>query len=140
MYKNWIYLFCILIFFSLSAEEFKNGVHLINRDKVSHEIVYTESMIPSSKICFVKKSTKAVKNGIAPVSLREGIVGFRILSKKNETQTFQTVTKAVVEAGANVPCLSLSLESFSLGKEISNSKIKDQTIVIESGKILFSQK
>ncbi|AOP34555.1 hypothetical protein A0128_12270 [Leptospira tipperaryensis] len=138
-YKNPLFL-CILFSSVLSAQEFRTGVHLINRDKVSHTIVYTESMSPSSKICFVRKSTKAMKNGIVPVSLRENVKGFRILSRENDSKKFQTMTTAVIEAGTTLSCLSMELDSISFGKERWNQKIKDQTLIIENGSLSFQKK
>ncbi|MBM9578877.1 hypothetical protein JWG45_17160 [Leptospira sp. 201903070] len=135
-------LFFVSILFSsaLTAQEFKTGVHLINRDKVSHTIVYTESMSPSSQICFVKKSTKAMKNGIVPVSQRENVKGFRILFKENDSKKFQTMTRAVIEPGTTLSCLSMELDSISFGKERWNQKIKDQTLIIENGSLIFRKK
>ncbi len=137
--KNPLFL-SILFSSALTAQEFKTGVHLINRDKVSHTIVYTESMSPSSKICFVKKSTKAMKNGIVPVSLRENVKGFRILSRENDSKKFQTITTAVIEAGTTLSCLSMELDSLTFGKEGWNQKIKDQTLIIENGSLMFGKK
>lgn len=133
------YILSILFSSALSAQEFRTGVHLINRDRVSHEIVYTESMVPSSKICFVKKSTKTMKNGIVPIPLRENVKGFRILSRENDSQKFQTVTKAVINAETVVSCLSMELDSITFEKKTWNQTVKDRTLIIENGELVFSK-
>ncbi|TGM57064.1 hypothetical protein [Leptospira adleri] len=138
MFKN-SFLICIFLSSSLFSNEFRTGVHLINRDRVSHEIVYIESMVPSSKICFVKKSTKAMKNGIVPIPLRENVKGFRILSRENDPQKFQTVTKAVIDAETLVSCLSMELDTISFEKKTWNQSVKDRTLIIENGELIFSK-
>ncbi|RHX84480.1 hypothetical protein [Leptospira stimsonii] len=130
---------CIFLSSSLFSNEFRTGVHLINRDRVSHEIVYTESMVPSSKICFVKKSTKAMKNGIAPIPLRKNEKGFRILSRESDPQKFQIITKVVIDAETVVPCLSMELDSIGFKEKAWNQRVKNQTLTIKNGELVFSK-
>ncbi|XDD49093.1 hypothetical protein AB3N59_11715 [Leptospira sp. WS92.C1] len=131
----------LLIFFSaiaIFAQSFKNGTHLINRDNRAYTIVYLENRLPSSKICFVKKPNKTIKNGLVPLFLRENVPGFKILSQKENTRTFEVETKAVIEAKTSIPCLSLNLISISLENGISFQGSKKQTIVIQNGKFILS--
>ncbi|MCG6193878.1 hypothetical protein LFX25_11545 [Leptospira sp. FAT2] len=119
----------------LFAQNFKTGVHLINGDDKAYTIVYSETNLPSSKICFVEKPSKTRKNGLAPVAIRGDVPGFKILSRKEDKDSFQVETKGVLEPKAEVPCLSLYLNSISIENGMSLQEVKNRTIVIENGRL-----
>ncbi|MBW0434595.1 hypothetical protein HGB47_13305 [Leptospira yasudae] len=133
---QWVYiLFLVLPGVQLLAKNFKTGVHLINRDDKAYTIVYSESSGPSSKICFVEKPSKTRRNGLAPVAIRGDVPGFKILSRKEDKASFRVETKAVLEPKAEIPCLSLYLNSISIENGTSLQEVKNRTIVIENGKL-----
>jgi len=127
-----------LTLISVSAPQFENGVHLINEDAVEHTVIYTESILPSTRICRCVTPTESMKNGLNPVHFRTNVKGFTVIRIHKKDNLTQEVT-ARIAPHAKIFCLSLSIESFHISGTGNLKLIRNGTIFISNGKIYFQK-
>ncbi len=125
-------LFCIVFSWNplTNACEFETGVSLRNEDNVTYKIHYSP-MTSTTRICWIKKPTDKIKNGIGWAHHRK-IKGFKILEEKS-SGILSSILTAAIDPHTEVCCLCVNRCTIKIEKIGKFSVGNGKTIVIKHG-------